>query len=189
MAVVKPMEFSRRSVLRAFAACTITAAPVYGNAAGFLKGAGDVRKLWLYSRRSGEEVETVYWVDGEYIDEGILEISRLMRDWRLNEIKIIDRRTLDIMSACQAMLDSSQAFQLLSGYRSPQTNAMLRRKSSRVARNSLHMVGKAADLRMSNRSTTQIARAATTCRAGGVGRYSRAGFVHMDCGPIRTWRG
>ncbi|MFZ8875096.1 MAG: YcbK family protein, partial [Paracoccaceae bacterium] len=91
--------------------------------------------------------------------------------------------------ACQAMLDSSQAFQLLSGYRSPQTNAMLRRKSSRVARNSLHMVGKAADLRMSNRSTTQIARAATTCRAGGVGRYSRAGFVHMDCGPIRTWRG
>jgi len=87
------MEFSRRSILRAFAACTITAAPVYGNAAGFLKGAGDVRKLWLYSRRSGEEVETVYWVDGEYIDEGILEISRLMRDWRLNEIKIIDRRT------------------------------------------------------------------------------------------------
>ena len=189
MAVLKPMEFCRRSILRAFAASTITAAPVYGNAAGFLKGAGDVRKLWLYSRRSGEEVETVYWVDGEYIDEGILEISRLMRDWRLNEIKIIDRRTLDIMSACQAMLDSSQAFQLLSGYRSPQTNAMLRRKSSRVARNSLHMVGKAADLRMSNRSTTQIARAATTCRAGGVGRYSRAGFVHMDCGPIRTWRG
>ena len=189
MAIGMPIEISRRGILRAFAAYAVAATPVYANASGFLRGAGDVRKLWLYSRRSGEEIETVYWVDGEYIDEAITEISRLMRDWRRNEIKIIDRRTLDVMSACQTMADSSQPFQLLSGYRSPQTNAMLRRKSRRVARNSLHMTGQAADIRMSNRSTRQIARAAISCRAGGVGRYSKAGFVHLDCGPVRSWRG
>ena len=189
MANSTPNGVSRRGILRAFAACAITAVPVYANAAGFLKGSGDVRKLWLYSRRSGEELETVYWVDGEYIDEAILEISRLMCDWRRNEIKIIDRRTLDVMSACQTLMDSSQPFQLLSGYRSPQTNAMLRRKSRRVAKYSLHITGQAADLRMSNRSTRQITRAAISCRAGGVGRYRRAGFVHLDCGPVRSWRG
>ena len=189
MAIGMPIEISRRGILRAFAAYAVVGTPVYANASGFLRGAGDVRKLWLYSRRSGEEIETVYWVDGEYIEEAITEISRLMRDWRRNEIKIIDRRTLDVMSACQTMTDSSQPFQLLSGYRSPQTNAMLRRKSRRVARNSLHMTGQAADIRMSNRSTRQIAHAAISCRAGGVGRYSKAGFVHLDCGPVRSWRG
>ena len=189
MAEDTPTAVSRRGILRAFAAGAVVAAPVYANAAGFLRGSGDVRKLWLYSRRSGEEVETVYWVDGEYIDEAVLEISRLMRDWRRNEIKIIDHRTLDVMSACQTIMDSSQPFQLLSGYRSPQTNAMLRRKSRRVAKYSLHMTGQAADLRMSNRSTRQIAGAAISCRAGGVGRYGRSGFVHLDCGPVRSWRG
>jgi uncharacterized protein YcbK (DUF882 family) len=78
---------------------------------------------------------------------------------------------------------------LLSGYRSPETNAMLRRRSSGVARNSLHMQGEAADLRVNSRSVNQIYQAARACNAGGVGRYSRSNFVHMDCGPVRTWGG
>ncbi|MEL7343649.1 MAG: DUF882 domain-containing protein, partial [Pseudomonadota bacterium] len=73
--------------------------------------------------------------------------------------------------------------------RSPATNQMLRSRSRSVARNSLHMEGKAADLRIEGRSVSQIARAAASCSAGGVGRYSRSNFVHMDCGPIRTWGG
>ncbi len=189
MAETNSTEMSRRGIIRAFAACSIAAAPTYSQAAGLLRRSGDYRKLSLYSNRSGEKVDTVYWVDGEYIEPAINEISKLMRDWRRNEIKIIDRNTLDIMAAAQAILDSSQPFQLLSGYRSPQTNAMLRRRSRRVAKYSLHMFGQAADLRMANRSTKQVSRAAISCRAGGVGRYRRAGFVHMDCGPIRTWNG
>ena len=76
---------------------------------------------------------------------------------------------------------------MLSGYRSPRTNAMLRRQSGGVAQNSLHTTGKAADLRLKSRSVAQMYQAAVACRAGGVGRYTRSNFVHMDCGPVRTW--
>ena len=76
---------------------------------------------------------------------------------------------------------------LISGYRSPGTNAMLRSRSSGVAKNSRHLVGEAADLRLNSRSVNQMARAAQACKGGGVGRYSGSNFVHMDCGPVRTW--
>ena len=110
-----------------------------------------------------------------------------MRDWRNNKTIGIDLRTIDIMAAAHNLMDVSEPYMLLSGYRSPQTNAMLRSQSSGVARNSLHMRGQAADLRLDGRSVSQMARAAAACRAGGVGRYSGSNFVHMDCGPIRTW--
>jgi uncharacterized protein YcbK (DUF882 family) len=94
-----------------------------------------------------------------------------------------------IMTAAHRLLETSEPYMLLSGYRSPETNAMLRANSSGVARNSLHMRGQAADLRLSGRSVRQVASAAAACRAGGVGRYSGSNFTHMDCGDIRTWGG
>jgi uncharacterized protein YcbK (DUF882 family) len=81
----------------------------------------------------------------------------------------------------------TEPYNLLSGYRTPQTNAMLRESSSKVAVNSLHMRGQAADLRLSSRSVRQVVAAATSCAAGGVGKYSRSNFTHMDCGDVRTW--
>lgn len=182
-------SFSRRGLLRAFAATAVVAAPTYANAFGFLRGGGDIRKLSIYSSRSGETVETIYWIDGQYIPEAVSEISRLMRDWRSNEVKNIDARTIDIMAAAHSMLDTREPYMLLSGYRSPATNAMLRSRSRAVAQNSLHTVGQAADLRLKSRSVAQMARAAAACKAGGVGRYSRSNFVHMDCGPVRVWGG
>ena len=178
---------TRRALLGAFSACAIVAAPTYSNAVSFLRGAGDIRKLSLYSRRSGERVDTIYWIDGKYITEAVREISKIMRDWRRNEIRNIDLRAIDIMAASHAILDTSEPFQLLSGYRSRQTNAMLRRRSRLVAKKSLHITGQAADLRLSSRSARQISRAALSCKAGGVGTYSRSNFVHMDCGPLRAW--
>ncbi|NBX42259.1 MAG: DUF882 domain-containing protein, partial [Rhodobacteraceae bacterium] len=106
-----------------------------------------------------------------------------------NEVHAIDPRTLDIMAASHNLLDTNEPYLLLSGYRSPATNATLRQRSSGVARNSLHMLGEAADLRLTSRSVSQIARAAESCAAGGVGRYSRSNFVHMDCGDVRHWGG
>ena len=112
-----------------------------------------------------------------------------MRDLRADETMKMIPGNLDIIAATYNLLDVKEPYMLLSGYRSPATNAALRAQSSGVARNSLHMKGMAADLRLKSRSVSQMARAAEACSAGGVGRYSRSNFVHMDCGPIRHWGG
>ena len=182
-------HFSRRFILGAFAASTLAAAPTFSKAAGFLKGAGDIRSLNMISRRTGERFKGIYCIDNEYIPEVLEEISFFMRDWRRNEIKTIDRRTIDIIAASHKLLNTNEPYTLLSGYRSTKTNAMLRRRSRSVARNSLHMTGQAADIRLSSRSVKQVFKAAAKCSGGGVGRYYRSNFVHMDCGPVRTWRG
>ncbi|RME17793.1 MAG: DUF882 domain-containing protein [Alphaproteobacteria bacterium] len=178
---------SRRAVLGAFAATAVTAAPTYAKAAGFLRGAGDVRRIAMYSGRTGEMIDTIYWIEGEYIQEALKEINYFMRDWRIDRATNIDTRTIDIIAATHALLDVDEPYLLLSGYRSAETNAMLRRRSRGVAKNSLHIKGQAADLRLKNRTVSQIYSAAMACKAGGVGKYSRSNFVHMDCGPVRTW--
>lgn len=178
---------SRRALLGAFAATALVAAPTYSRASGLLRGAGDIRRLRMYSPRTGEHLDMIYWIDGKYVPEAVQEVNYLMRDWRTNDVKNIDMRTLDIMTAAHNLLGVKEPYMLLSGYRSPATNAMLRSRSGGVAKNSLHLQGQAADLRLGSRSTTQIARAALACKAGGVGTYSNSNFVHMDCGPVRNW--
>ncbi len=187
MAKLNSSGITRRGLLGAFAATAITAAPTFSNAAGFLRGGGDIRRIRMFSGRTGERLDTIYWIEGQYIGEAIREVNKFMRDWRTGEAIQMDTRTVDIMAASLRLLDVNEPFMLLSGYRSPKTNAMLRSRSRGVARNSLHMRGQAADLRLSGRSVSQIARAAASCNAGGVGRYSGSNFVHMDCGQIRTW--
>ncbi|MFQ6551991.1 YcbK family protein [Aestuariibius insulae] len=181
------MGLTRRGLLSAFAATAICAAPTYSKAAGFLRGGGDVRKLRMYSGRTGEHLNMVYWIDGKYVGDALAEVNHFMRDWRTNTGINIDTRTVDIMAAAHRLMDAREPYMLLSGYRSPQTNAMLRSRSSGVAKNSLHLKGQAADLRLDSRSVSQMAQAAAACRAGGVGRYTGSDFVHMDCGPVRTW--
>ena len=178
---------SRRALLGAFAATTLVAAPTFSKAAGLLRGAGDIRQIKMYSGRTGESMNTIYWIEGEYIKEAIKEINYFMRDWRSDATRSMDIRTVDIMAASHNLMDAGDPYMLLSGYRTPQTNAMLRSRSGGVAKNSLHMKGMAADLRLKTRSVTQMARAAVACNAGGVGRYSKSNFVHMDCGTIRSW--
>jgi uncharacterized protein YcbK (DUF882 family) len=180
---------TRRGVLAAFAATTVTAAPTFANAFGLIRGAGDVRRIRMHSGRTGERLDTIYWIEGEYIPEALREIDLFMRDWRTNEVKRFDARTVDILAASHRLLDVDTPYLLLSGYRSPQTNAMLRSRSRGVARNSLHMKGQASDIRLEGRSVSQISRAAMSCSAGGVGRYSRSNFVHIDCGDVRSWGG
>ena len=176
----KDYFFSRRSLLWVFGASVISAAPVFANASGFIRGAGDIRKLKMVSHKTGERIDTIYWIDGEYIPEALHEIDVLMRDWRRNEIKPIDLRTIDILAASHSVLDTGEPFRLMSGYRSAKTNAMLRRQSRSVSKNSLHITGQAADVRLGTRSVRQLAKAAQACKSGGVGRYSRSNFVHLD---------
>lgn len=180
-------RLTRRGLLGAFAATVVTAAPTYTNAAGFLRGGGDIRRIKMYSGRTGERIDMIYWIEGHYIKDAVGEVHHFMRDWRTNDVKAIDLRTVDIMAAAHNLMDTSEPYTLLSGYRSPKTNAMLRARSSGVAKNSLHLKGQAADLRLKSRSVGQMARAAAACKGGGVGRYSGSDFVHMDCGPVRNW--
>lgn len=186
-AVGSSTTITRRGLLGAFAATAVLSAPTYSKAAGFLRGAGDIRQIRMHNGRTGEKLDAIYWIEGDYIKDVVKEINYFMRDWRRDEVISMDLRTIDIMAAAHNLLDVNEPYLLLSGYRSPATNAMLRRRSSGVAKNSLHMKGQAADLRLGSRSVNQIAKAAAACKAGGVGRYSGSNFVHMDCGVVRTW--
>ncbi len=188
--MTKPAEtaLSRRKLLGAFAGISmISAAPVFAGTPNYLKGAGKIRRVALRSGRTGESVDTIYWVEGKYIKPALEEINYFMRDWREDAVKNIDRRQVDLIAAAHHLLDTNEPFQMLSGYRTAHTNAMLRSRSRRVAKKSYHIKGMATDLRLGSRSVGQIARAGVACRGGGVGRYSRSNFVHMDCGPLRTW--
>ncbi|MFK7746229.1 MAG: YcbK family protein [Roseobacter sp.] len=187
MTIENSTGFTRRALLGAFAATAVTAAPTFANAAGFLRGGGDIRRIRMYSGRTGERIDTIYWIEGKYVPDAVAEINHFMRDWRTDGIKSMDLRTIDIMAAAHNLMDADEPYMLLSGYRSPKTNAMLRSRSRGVAKNSLHVKGQAADLRLSTRSVSQMARAAAACRGGGVGKYTGSNFVHMDCGVVRTW--
>ena len=178
---------TRRALLGAFAATTVIAAPTSSKAFGILRGAGDIRRIKMYSGRTGESIDTIYWIEGNYIKDALAEVHHFMRDWRNNKVAAIDTRTIDIMAASHNLLDTTEPYMLISGYRSPETNAMLRSRSSGVAKNSRHLRGEAADLQLKSRSVHQMARAASACAAGGVGSYSSSNFVHMDCGPVRSW--
>jgi len=179
---------NRRALLGAFAGiATVTAAPAYAGVFGYLKGAGNIRTIHMRSARTGETVDTIYWVDGKYINPALKEINWFMRDWRENKAIKMDRRTIDVIAAAHSRLNTSDPVYMLSGYRSSRTNNMLRSKSRAVAKDSYHVKGMATDIRVKSRSVSQIARAALASRTGGVGKYYRSNFVHVDSGPIRTW--
>jgi len=115
MTIKTTTGMTRRGLLGAFAATAVAAAPTYSNAAGFLRGGGDVRRLRMYSGRTGERMDTIYWIDGKYIGEAIREVNMFMRDWRTGEAIQMDTRTIDIMAAAHNLLDTSQPYLLLSG--------------------------------------------------------------------------
>ncbi|QPH54575.1 YcbK family protein [Pontivivens ytuae] len=188
--MTKSNVVGRRALLGAFAGiAAVSAAPVFANAPGLLTGAGNIRSIKISNPRTGERLDSVYWVEGEYIPQVLDEINFIFRDWRQNEVHAVDVRTIDIMAAAARRMETSEPYSLLSGYRSPATNRMLRSRSRGVARNSYHMQAMAADLRLSTRSVQNMYDAGVACNAGGVGRYGRSNFVHFDCGPVRTWRG
>lgn len=183
-----PAAVTRRSLIGLMTGfVALAAAPVYAKAPGLLRGAGDIRRIRMYNQRTGEAVDTVYWIEGAYIPEALSEISFFMRDWREGMLKDFDPRAVDVLAAAHNKTGTEEPYLVISGYRSKMTNDMLRRTRRGVASNSYHMKAMAADVRLKSRSVAQLCAAAKSCEAGGVGRYSRANFVHIDSGPFRTW--
>ena len=177
---------SRRALLGVFAGlCAVAAAPVYAKAPGLLRRSGDVRRIRMYSQRTGESLDTIYYIDGRYVQEALDEISYFMRDWRQNKMMKYDPHNVDNLAATLQLMGTDEPYLMISGYRTPQTNRMLKGAAS----HSFHLRAMAADVRLKSRSVKQISGAAFACNGGGVGIYNRSNFVHMDCGPVRSWHG
>ena len=148
-----------------------------------------VKSLSLYNTHTEESLETVYWIEGRYLDEPLAEIDYIMRDHRTGEIKSIDPRLLDLLDSIKKRLEVKQPFHIISGYRSPETNALLRKIDKGVACKSLHIKGKAVDIRLPDVELPLLRKVTMGLRRGGVGYYPKSDFVHVDLGRFRYWKG
>lgn len=145
------------------------------------------RRLSLLNLHTGERIDRPYWVRGDYLPDSLSEIDRVLRDHRSGEVHPIDPGLLDLLSALQQRVGSRRGYEVISGYRSPATNAMLNQASNGVATRSLHMLGQAIDIRLPGTSLKTLHAAARQMQAGGVGLYTRSDFIHVDTGRVRYW--
>lgn len=147
------------------------------------------RRLFLKVKRTGETFNDVFAQgDLHYID-ALAEVDHLMRDWRRDEVTEIDRDLIEILASIQEVTGYDEPLTIVSGYRSRQTNDALRRRRRGVAKNSYHIKGMAADITPTGASVSTLHKIGIKLRAGGVGYYPRNGFLHLDTGPVRSWRG
>tara|TARA_B100000683_G_scaffold22712_1_gene21370 strand:+ start:172 stop:747 length:576 start_codon:yes stop_codon:yes gene_type:complete len=171
----------------AFIAGPAAAAGGGGIVQAALRHPGNVRKLALHSVNEGGSVAVEYWADGHYRSDALQAISHLMRDRRSLEVGAISPKLVDLLYILHSRLDTREPIEIVCGYRSPKTNAKLAKASKGVAKNSYHMRGMAADIRVKDRSARQIYKLAQALGVGGVGYYGKSGFVHVDVGPPRSW--
>ena len=178
---------SRRGFLAAGAGLVGAASlPGAGFAATF--GGARERALSFYHTHTGETLKATYWADGAYVPQTLNELNRLLRDFRTGHVDAIDPRLFDLLAQAQRLTGSEgKRFEIISGYRSPHTNDMLRASSTGVAKKSLHQEGKAIDVRLPGVELGNLRKAALAMQGGGVGYYPESNFVHMDTGRVRFW--
>jgi len=145
------------------------------------------RRLCLHNLHTGERIDQPFWIQGDYLPESLAAIDKVLRDHRSGEIHHIDPGLLDLLSALQQRVESSRGYDVISGYRSPATNAMLHQASNGVATRSLHMLGQAIDIRLPGTPLAKLHAAAKLMKAGGVGLYTSSDFIHVDTGRVRYW--
>jgi uncharacterized protein YcbK (DUF882 family) len=148
------------------------------------------RTLSLFHTHTGEHLTTAYCFGGEYVATALGDVNQILRDFRANAVKPIDPKLLDLLFALNGTLGIDQPFHVISGYRTPETNAMLQERGgshSGVATHSLHMDGKAIDIRVPGIKLEHLRDVAKSLRIGGVGYYPASNFVHVDTGRVRYW--
>ncbi|MBU4494381.1 MAG: DUF882 domain-containing protein [Acidobacteria bacterium] len=145
------------------------------------------RTLSFYQTHTCETLDACYWNDGDYVPHSLQQIDLILRDHRTGEVKPIEKKLLDMLFVLQKNLKTDKNIHIISGYRSPQTNQKLRKKSLGVAKKSLHMSGKAVDIRIPGIPLQKLRRAAMDLKAGGVGYYPGSDFIHIDTGRVRCW--
>ncbi len=145
------------------------------------------RHLAFYNTHTGESADVCYYDQGGYCAKSLDRINHILRDHRSNEIMPIDLKLLDHLYALKLKIGTNSPFHVISGYRTPATNAALRKSSNGVARKSYHMHGRAIDIRLPGYDTHRLRNACISLNSGGVGYYEKSNFVHFDTGPVRTW--
>ncbi len=145
------------------------------------------RTLRLYNTHTGEKLSTTFWAEGEFIPDAMKDINKVLRDHRNNKVAEMDPELMLLLSQLNGKLDNNKELHIISGYRSPESNAKLRSASGGVAKHSLHMEAKAIDIRLPGQDLRMLQKAAMSLKGGGVGYYADSQFVHMDTGRVRYW--
>ena len=182
MAPLDKPASTRRDFIKCAGAALIAAAPMSAWARG-----AECRSLSFVHTHTGEMLSCVYYQEGGYDPSMLARVNHFLRDFRTAEVHAIDPGVLDILFAVRSRADSNEPFHVISGYRSPATNAYLRGHSSGVAKHSLHMEGRAIDVRLPGVPTRELRDIALRMRSGGVGYYPASDFVHLDTGRFRSW--
>jgi uncharacterized protein YcbK (DUF882 family) len=178
--------FRRRELLR-LSAAALFSAPLSRMCAAADPASEQTRTLSLVHTHVKESLTVAYYLDGAYVPEALAQLNRLLRDFRTGEEHPIDPPLFDILHDLHALTDRAGPFEIISCFRSPQTNAQLRDRSKAVAEHSLHMEGKAIDVRIRGFDTARLRDLALSMRRGGVGYYQKPDFVHVDRGRVRSW--
>ena len=174
----------RRLLLRHLAAAAAAAAVGPGR---LWAGPKDERVLLFVHTHTQERLSVAYFADGAYLPEGIATLNTFLRDHRTGEEHAIDPALYDILNDLRLATRTRSPFQVISAYRSPGTNSMLREDGRGVAKGSLHLQGRAIDVRLADVSSAALRDAAIELRRGGAGYYARSDFVHVDTGRVRRW--
>jgi uncharacterized protein YcbK (DUF882 family) len=181
-------SFNRRSFL-GYGALATAAALVPGRAQAAVSKRPE-RVLSFFHTHTGERLKIAYCCDGIYQPEALAQLNHLLRDFRVDQEKSIDPNLFDLLHELGGTLETDQPYHIISGYRSAQTNAMLRERGGAhtgVASSSLHLVGKAIDIRLPGVRLDHLRSAAASLKLGGVGFYPSSNFVHVDTGRVRYW--
>jgi uncharacterized protein YcbK (DUF882 family) len=178
-----PKTSRRRSVLKILFSTSI--ASLFLPAKKVL--ALDEKRLSFYHTHTNKKLEVTYSRGGEYIGSALTEINNFLADFRTGDVTSIDPTLLDFIYDIRESLGSSGTFEVISAYRSPQTNEMLRDRSGGVAKNSQHLLGKAIDVRLDDVDLPKLRDVALAMQRGGVGYYEKSNFVHVDTGRVRRW--
>jgi uncharacterized protein YcbK (DUF882 family) len=177
------MDVTRRGFIAALAAV----APVVVAPCRLLAQSASTRALRFTHTHTGEHLAVEYFSDGAYRQDALATVNHFLRDFRTDEVHAIDPGLLDLLHNLTSLTETSRPFQVISGYRSPVTNEMLRHHSEGVAAGSLHMKGLAIDIRLADVPLAKLRTAAVAVRRGGVGYYPVSDFVHVDTGRVRAW--
>jgi uncharacterized protein YcbK (DUF882 family) len=176
---------SRREVLGMMAGSALLLSPLSALCAQSVAN----RCVSFVHTHTGEKLSVNYWCDGAFQSQCLTPLNHFLRDFRTGEVANMDTGLLDILYNLQVLADRDAVYEVISAYRSPLTNAMLRKSSSEVAQKSLHMEGKAIDVRITSFSTRKLQQLALANQSGGVGFYAKSDFVHLDTGRVRSWVG